>query len=237
MKKLISYFAVMTVVLLLTSCYRVKPDGGEESVLISKPVFFGNGGVDPIPVSAGSAWVAASTDHVEFKITPLNIEEGIQEVFTKDNTPIDLTISLQVQIIKGQTPALYTKFNLQKVLLERMQTYIKSKNIPVELQQISISAISPPQEVLDETKKTAAQNQEKLTQISRADAELSRRQAEINKAIADKAYRLEMGMSQPEYLELRHLEIEKEKVELIKDKQNVSIIFGSGVQPTYSTNR
>ena len=35
-----------------------------------------------------------------------------------------------------------------------------------------------------------------------------------------------MGMSTSEYLELRQLEIEKEKVELIKDKQNVSIIFG-----------
>ncbi|HRD40029.1 MAG TPA: hypothetical protein PLC65_15485, partial [Bacteroidia bacterium] len=51
-------------------------------------------------------------------------------------------------------------------------------------------------------------------------------QAEINKAIADEAYKQQMGMSISDYLELRQLEIEKEKVELIKDKQNVSIIFG-----------
>jgi hypothetical protein len=71
-----------------------------------------------------------------------------------------------------------------------------------------------------------------LTQKARADAELSRKQAEVNKAIADMAYQNQMKMTIAEYLHLRQLEIEKEKVELIKDNKNVSIIFG-GLQPTY----
>ena len=57
-------------------------------------------------------------------------------------------------------------------------------------------------------------------------------EAEINKAIADKAYKNEMNMTTTEYLQLRHLEIEKEKVELIKNNPNISIIFGNA-QPTF----
>ena len=45
-----------------------------------------------------------------------------------------------------------------------------------------------------------------------------------------------MGMTVSEYLNLRHLEIEKEKVELIKDNKNISIIFGNA-SPVYSTNQ
>ena len=111
-------------------------------------------------------------------------------------------------------------------LYKSMESYFKHIKIPVDIIQVTIGAATPPDEVLVETQKTAAQNQSILTQEARAKAELSRKQAEINKAIADEAYKQQMGMTISDYLELRQLEIEKEKVELIKDKQNVSIIFG-----------
>jgi regulator of protease activity HflC (stomatin/prohibitin superfamily) len=87
---------------------------------------------------------------------------------------------------------------------------------------------SPPPEVIAETKATAAQNQAILTQQARANAELSRKQAEINKAIADRAYQQQMGMSVEQYMHIRSIEIEKEKVELLKNHQNVTVIFGGG---------
>lgn len=270
MKK-INFLLIGFCVLLFTSCYRVSPNGDQESVVIEKPVIFGSGGVDSEPLSSGSHWVAASTDHVEFTITPVNHEEQIQEVMTKDNTPIDLTINLQLQVIKGKTPELYRNFGVEwyknnifpyfrsnarnefskyelfelttnrtiasklaEILLAKIQDFVKVNGLPINVMSVNISGISPPQEVLDETKKTAAQNQQSVTQKSRAEAELSRKQAEINKAIADRAYQVQMGMNTEEYLHLRQLEIEKEKVELIKDKQNVSIIFGGNVQPTYN---
>jgi hypothetical protein len=34
----------------MTSCHGVRPEAGEESVLIYKPWFFGHGGVDMDPV-------------------------------------------------------------------------------------------------------------------------------------------------------------------------------------------
>ena len=116
---------------------------------------------------------------------------------------------------------------LEADIFKDISEYAKKINLPVDIMQVSIGAITPPEQVLTETKLTAAQNQSVLTQTARATAELSRKQAEINKAIADNAYRNQMGMTVPDYLHMRQLEIEKEKVELIKDNKNITIIFGN----------
>lgn len=266
MKKVI---LLVLLVFTLTSCYRVKPNGDEESVLITKPYFFGHGGVEKESVSSGSSWVAATTDHIEFKIVPTNIEEDFEVVMTKDNTPIGTLINITLQIEKGKAPYLYENFgkdwyknslspglrtivrneyskyelfdlsskrqtsvNIQDYLTTYLNKRIQTLNLPVKLINISIAGIIPPDEVLEETKKTAAHNQEIYSQTQRALAETARKQAEINKAIADKAYQNQMNMSTSEYLSLRHLEIEKEKVEMIKNNKNVSIIFGNA-SPTF----
>jgi regulator of protease activity HflC (stomatin/prohibitin superfamily) len=122
---------------------------------------------------------------------------------------------------------------LEKDIFKDISAYAKGINIPVDIMQVSIGAITPPDQVLTETKNTAAQNQSILTQQARANAELSRKQAEINKAIADNAYQKQMNMSIDQYLHLRQLEIEKEKVELIKDHANVTVIFGQSLPVTY----
>jgi len=121
---------------------------------------------------------------------------------------------------------------LEKDIYAEISEYAKKIQLPVNIMQVSIGAVTPPEQVLTETKNTAAQNQSILTQKARADAEMARKDAEINKAIADMAYQNQMKMTIDQYLHLRQLEIEKEKVELIKDNRNVSIIFG-GLQPTY----
>lgn len=256
--------------LMLTSCYRVQPNAGEESVLIMQPYLFGHGGVDEDPISTGSSWVAATTDHKEFSITPQTITEEFDNMIPADNTPVSFSAYLKVQIKKGETPVLYKNFGekwyennlkasfrtmvrdkasafkmfdlaskreissqLEKDIFKDIVEYAKKVNLPVEVMQVSIGAITPPEQVLTETKLTAAQNQSILTQQARANAELSRKQAEVNKAIADMAYQDQMKMSIEQYLHLRQLEIEKEKVELIKDNKNVSIIFGSNPPITY----
>lgn len=267
-KSIIMSFIAIIMMTTLTSCYRVMPNGGQESVLIMKPVFT-DGGVDDTPVSAGSEWCALTTDHVEFNITPQTITEEFDNMIPSDNTPVSFSAYLKVQIKKGETPNLYKNFgenwyanNIQATfrtlvrekacvhkmfdlaskreisaklevdILALMQEYAKKINLPVEIMQVSIGAITPPNEVLTETKNTAAQNQSILTQNARKNAEDARKDAEISKAIADKAYQNEMKMTIDQYLHLRQLEIEKEKVELIKDNPKVSIIFGNGVGTT-----
>jgi hypothetical protein len=41
-----------------------------------------------------------------------------------------------------------------------------------------------------------------------------------------------MGMTIVQYLNLRQLEIEKEKIELIKDHKDITVIFGQGNIPS-----
>ena len=258
--------AIATVLLISTSCYRVTPNAGEESVLIYQPYFFGHGGVDSVPISTGATWCAVTTSYKVFPITPVTITEDFTNMIPSDNTPVSFSVYLKVQIQKGNTPQLYKLFGaewyahslqatfrtmvrdkasafkmfdlaskreisaqLEKDIFKDITTYAQSLKIPVDIMQVSIGAITPPEQVLTETKNTAAQNQSILTQQARANAELSRKQAEINKAIADKAYQNQMGMSVDQYLHLRQLEIEKEKVELIKDNKNTTVIFGQSL--------
>lgn len=265
MKKSILF--LLSAIMVLTSCYRVSPDGGQESVLIYKPFFFGHGGVDSVPVSAGATWCAPTTDHVEFPIIPQDIEYEQNNVMTKDNTPLDVYSDFKYQIIKGSTPELYEKFgsdwfnqsissvfysmirnkcsqykmfdlasdrslvnNVEQNIYDSISLYTKQQGIPINILQIVLTEITPPQEVLNETKKTAAQNQNVLTEQARAQSELARKQADINKAIADQAYQQQMGMSIDQYLKLRELE-------LIENNPKASIIFTTGIQPTYNTNK
>lgn len=265
MKKISLLTVLAGLTLITSSCYRVKPDAGVESVLVYKPFIFGHGGVDDTPISTGATWCVFTTDHKEFPITPITITEDFENMIPSDNTPVSFSVYLKCQIRKGQTPHLYKNFGadwytnnlqasfrtmvrdkasafkmfdlaskreissqLEKDIFRDILAYSRKINLPVDIMQVSIGAVTPPEQVLTETKNTAAQNQSILTQKARADAELSRKQAEINKAIADMAYQTQMKMTISEYLHLRQLEIEKEKVELIKDNKNVSIIFGGG---------
>lgn len=270
MKKLVKSILIIIMLVGITSCYRVKPDAGKESVLIYKPFISSNDGVDSVAVSAGSTWCVWTTDYKEFTITPITITEDFVNMIPADNTPVSFSVYLKVQIRKGKTPKLYENFGedwyknnlqatfrtmvrdkacpfkmfdlaskreisakLEQDIFKDLSLYAEKIKLPVDIMQVSIGAITPPEQVLTETKLTAAQNQSILTQDARAKSEIARKQAEINKAIADNAYKIQMNMTIAEYLSLRHLEIEKEKVELIKDNKNISIIFGNA-SPVYS---
>jgi regulator of protease activity HflC (stomatin/prohibitin superfamily) len=124
---------------------------------------------------------------------------------------------------------------IEEYIFQAMINYCNKINLPISVLQVTIGAVTPPPEVLEETRRTAAQNQSILTQSARAKSEDARKQAEINKAIADKAYQIQMSMTINDYLHLRALEIEKEKIELVREKQNVSIIMGQGIIPTFQT--
>ena len=272
MKKFRSYLigilALVALMFTISSCHSVTPGAGYESVLVMKPWFFGHGGVDPVPVSTGLTYTALSTESIDFKITPVTFTEDFPNLIPADNTPLNISVYVKLQVISGQTPGLLQKFDtswyknnieapfrtsvrdmaglykmfdlankreissaLEQGLFKRAQKIIDSVGLTtyVRVLTVSIGAITPPAEVLNETRLTAAQTQSQLTQDARAKSELNRKQAEVNKAYADRAYMESMHMSVAEYLHLRQLEIEKEKVELIKDNKdaNVTFIFGA----------
>jgi regulator of protease activity HflC (stomatin/prohibitin superfamily) len=119
--------------------------------------------------------------------------------------------------------------SLEVTIKNEMQKYITELEMPVKVIEITIGKVTPPREVLAETTKTAAEKQAIKTQEAREDKENARRNADRAKALADMEYKNTFtGMSVDQYLHLRALEIEKEKIEMVKGKQNVSIIMSSG---------
>jgi regulator of protease activity HflC (stomatin/prohibitin superfamily) len=264
------YVLMFLALSLCIGCGAIAPSGDEEAVVMKKPWFFGHGGVQRDPISAGRSWIAPTSSGIIFKVTPITYTERFDDMISDDNTPVDFNAYLKLQIKRGETPVLYKGFGQQwyenslgptfraivrdkasqykmfdlagnRIVLKEIEDFVFASigeycakiQLPVSVLQVTIGAVTPPPEVLEETRRTAAQNQSILTQEARAKSESSRKQAEINKAIADKAYQNQMGMSVDDYLHLRALEIEKEKIELVREKQNVSIIMGQGIVPTF----
>lgn len=76
-----------------------------------------------------------------------------------------------------------------------IEKLLASASIEYSVLNVSIGGVTPPEEVLAESARTAAQTQRKKTETERADAELTRNTAELNRATADKAYMNSMGLT------------------------------------------
>lgn len=87
------------------------------------------------------------------------------------------------------------------------QNYLDEVGIEVDLSQVQIGKIVPPEELLKEAAKTAAQKQRKKTQDARTLAENARKGAEAASAVADSEYMTKMAMTPDQYLRSRQLDI------------------------------
>ena len=110
MKKILSIWTVVTLSIALLSCHGVRPNAGEEAVLIYKPWFFGHGGVDQTPVQTGLTWCWWTTDAVTYIITPYKWQVNMDDLFSNDNTPLDFHTAVVTQIKKGKTPILLENY-------------------------------------------------------------------------------------------------------------------------------
>lgn len=116
-----------------------------------------------------------------------------------------------------------------------LQTYFdklnKEKELPVKILSVIVDRATPNKEVTEEINKTASQIQAKKTQTEREEMEKARANAERERAKADKQYQIEMNLTADQFIMLRALEMEKEKVEMVRGKQNVNVdvMFGNAV--------
>lgn len=272
MKKQI-FLMLAIVAIVTTSCSRVSVDADEVGIFIKKPYIWGSGGVDDTSLMAGSTWKVFSTDFVKLKKTPQKFTEGFDDIMSDDNTPVDLTANIIMQIVPQDSPSLISRFGvdwydiniqpkfvkfirdeisnykmfdltsnrevydkIEDVVIEKVSQIIIEKNIPVQVIDVVVDRAKPNQGVMEEIDRTAIQIQNKRTQTERVKAEEQRAAAEQAKAIADKSYMREMSFTTTEYLRLREIEIEKEKVDMVKDKSqvNVTLLMGGGATPIYN---
>jgi hypothetical protein len=101
--------AIILSALTLTACGYASPDAGEVSVLVRKPWFFGDGGVDPVPVTTGSKVIAGSTDEIRVPITPQAFEVNFDNLMPSNGIPLDFHTTVRMQVTDA--PELVSKWN------------------------------------------------------------------------------------------------------------------------------
>ena len=107
-----------------------------------------------------------------------------------------------------------TRAKLQDVIAKEVQsTLIEKQGIPVRLNRIVVGSILPPKGVVEQTTQTITQEQRKITMVEFQKAEESREKAEKQRGMADRAYRESVGLSAPEFVDLRRSEVQKEIVQ------------------------
>ncbi|MBI4400614.1 MAG: hypothetical protein HY581_03145 [Nitrospirae bacterium] len=119
-----------------------------------------------------------------------------------------------------------TRARLQDAVEHEVKTKLIGKqNIPVLVNRIVIGSILPPKTVLDQTVQTIVQEQRKITMAEFQKAEEARERAERQRGIADRAYREHLGLTAPEFVDLRRIEVQKEIVQHVPNS-NLTIIMG-----------
>ena len=92
----------------------------------------------------------------------------------------------------------------------------KSGELPINVVNVLVGRAIPNEMQKEEMNRTAAATQAKRTEESRRDMLIAKEAAERQRAIADKAYLNELGLTTDQFIQLRAWEI-------IKDKQGASI--------------
>lgn len=96
MKKFLALFALSV---FTVACGSAEPDAGQEAVLVSKPMFFGSGGVQATPVKTGLTYVAVTTDSILVDMRPRQQEVAFDDLFTADGVPLDFHSAIQYRIV------------------------------------------------------------------------------------------------------------------------------------------
>jgi regulator of protease activity HflC (stomatin/prohibitin superfamily) len=107
-----------------------------------------------------------------------------------------------------------TRTKLQEAIAREVQTKLLEKqNLPIKLNRVVVGSILPPKGVVEQTTQTIIQEQRKITMVEFQKAEESREKAEKQRGIADRAYRESLGLTAPEFVDLRRIEVQKEIVQ------------------------
>ena len=118
-----------------------------------------------------------------------------------------------------------TRSRLQEAVEQEMKTkLIDKQGIPVRVNRVVFGSILPPKGVLEQTAETIKQEQRKITMVEFQKAEEAREKAERQRGIADRAYREHLGLTAPEFVDLRRIEVQKEIVQ--HAPANLTIIMG-----------
>lgn len=99
---------------------------------------------------------------------------------------------------------------IDEKILKQMQDYVaelsSKREFPIIIKQVTIGKATPNEKQLEEMNNTARAVQAKQTQEREAEVQAAREKAERQRAIADKAYREELGLSTADFITLKWIE-------------------------------
>jgi hypothetical protein len=116
---------------------------------------------------------------------------------------------------------------IEPVIKQQMTDYIaelsKTKEFPIEVVNVVVDKAMPNEGVREELNNTAIYMQQKNTELMKQEMQTARKKTEQLRALADKEYQITMGFTPQQFIALRGLELENQKIEMIKNKTNVNV--------------
>lgn len=95
---LLGLMCLVTVAVSMASCSVYSPDAGHEIVLVEKPMIFGHGGVDPVPVKTGRSYAAPTTEGIDVYMQPQKFDTEMPDTMTSDGVPIEFHAIMILQV-------------------------------------------------------------------------------------------------------------------------------------------
>lgn len=116
--------------LAVAGCGSAKIDAGQEGVVLKQPMFLGSGGVDPIPLKTGRAYIAWTTKVIKVNMQPIQQQVTFEDLMSSDGIPlhfdavIRFRITDSVRLIKDYGPNWYAN-NLEAEFRNRVRQAVR----------------------------------------------------------------------------------------------------------------
>jgi hypothetical protein len=112
---------------------------------------------------------------------------------------------------------------IEQQMIDHINHLSETKELPIEVVDVIVDKAMPNDGVREELNNTAIYMQQRNTQEMKQEMEIARRETEHLRALADKEYQITMGFTPAQFIQLRALELENQKIEMIKNKSNVNV--------------
>ena len=112
---------------------------------------------------------------------------------------------------------------IEQQMIDHINRLSETKELPIEVVDVIVDKAMPNDGVREELNNTAIYMQQRNTQVMKQEMEIARRETEHLRALADKEYQVTMGFTPQQFIMLRGLELEMQKIDMIKNKTNVNV--------------
>jgi hypothetical protein len=112
---------------------------------------------------------------------------------------------------------------IEQQMIDHINRLSETKELPIEVVDVIVDKAMPNEGVREELNNTAIYMQQRNTQVMKQEMEIARRETEHLRALADREYQITMGFTPSQFIQLRALELENQKIEMIKNKSNVNV--------------